>query len=97
MIIDIVNMCKTLKLCHGTMTFRTTAALPPPVFDIHFEASHTTFFSVYACSIPPPLPAVSQFKYLMNWLPLQPAVYHGHNVFHDLVKFPERFRNVTSK
>ena len=45
-------------------------------------------------SIPSP-PAVPKFKYLMNVFLLQPAIYHGGNVFQYLVK-SERFWNVTS-
>ena len=64
----------------------------------HFEASHIECLEHmvdFIGSIPPPPPAVPQFKYLTNLFPLHPAVYHGY-VFQDLMK-SERFWNVTSK
>ena len=96
----IANVCKTLQLCNGTLTFPTTAALPPPMFDINLEPPHTSFLEymvVFIGSIPPPTPTVPKLKYLMNLFPLQPAVYHGRNVFQDLIKSHEKFWNVKSK
>ena len=76
---DTVNVCNTLQLCHGSLTFLTTAALPPSLFDINCEASHIAFLDYMAefiGSIPPPPPAGAQFNYLKNVCPLQPAIYH---------------------
>ena len=91
---DIVNACKILELYHGTLTFLSTVALPPPVLDCNLEVLHIAFLAYtvkFISSIRPPPHAVPQFKYRMNLFHPQPVVYHGYNVFQVIVKSPERF------
>ena len=63
---DIANVCKTLQLFHGTLTVLSTIALPPPVLEFNFQASHTAFLACmveFIGTIPPPPPTVPRFKY----------------------------------
>ena len=97
---DLRLVVKSVESCLDFMNFLGTIAVPPPVMDLTHEGANAVVIEYLVNvlgSLPPPPPSVPRFNILMNLFPQQPPVYHGRNVYGDLIKSPERFWNVTSK